>query len=205
MGCAICSFEMSKRCTSGSAYWARHDTAREGDGQRPGDGDGPGVEEWKQQGGRPVESARDMERHRKDRTADGERQQRLTERVTDLDRDQLRRPEREGDRRRLGYQASCSQPSQVSSRYGEEYAGGRCGGSGSRRGGTSEGNIQLNKEISGCGSTSRLCGLIAKHAGEFNHVNVATAFRKLLLATRSVSEARLLQAVEEAQHPATRR
>ena len=53
------------------------------------------------------------------------------------------------------------------------------------RGATREDNIQLNKEISGCGSTSRLCGLITKHAGEFNHVNVATAFRKLLLASRS--------------------
>ena len=53
-----------------------------------------------------------------------------------------------------------------------------------RHGVTSEDNIQLNKEISGCGSTSRLCSLITKHAGEFNHVNVATAFRKLLLASR---------------------
>ncbi|MGB1608004.1 MAG: hypothetical protein ACPIOQ_85535, partial [Promethearchaeia archaeon] len=109
----------------------------------------------------------------------------MTERGSDLDRDQLRRPEREGDRGRFGFQSSCRQPWQISSRYGEGHAGGRCGGSGGRRGATSEGNIQLNKEISGCGSTSRLCGLITKHAGEFNHVNVATAFRKLLLASRS--------------------
>ena len=112
-------------------------------------------------------------------------QQRMTERGTNLDRDQLRRPEREGDRGRFSFQSSCREHSQISNRYGDGYTGGRCGGSGGRRGATSEGNIQLNKEISGCGSTSRLCGLITKHAGEFNHVNVATAFRKLLLASRS--------------------
>ena len=129
-----------------------------------------------------MESARDVDRD--GRSEEGGRQ-RLTEKGTNLDRDQLRRRERAGDRGREGYQPTSRDHSRVSSRYGEGHAGGRCGGSGGRREATSEANIQLNKDISGCGSTSRLCGLITKHAGEFNHVNVATAFRKLLLASRS--------------------
>ena len=128
-----------------------------------------------------MESARDVDRD--GRSREGGRQ-RLTERGTDLDRDQLRRREREGDRGREGYHKCCRENRQVSSGNGGGHAGGRCGGSGGRRGATSEANIQLNKDISACGSTSRLCDLITKHAGEFNDVNLATAFRKLLLASR---------------------
>ena len=39
-------------------------------------------------------------------------------------------------------------------------------------------NIELNQEIMRITDTKELCDFICKHAAEFNHVNVATAFRK---------------------------
>jgi hypothetical protein len=53
---------------------------------------------------------------------------------------------------------------------------GNCGGG---RGTTSH-YTQLNRHILDCGSTGELCELIESHAEEFDAVNVATAFRKLL-------------------------
>jgi len=44
--------------------------------------------------------------------------------------------------------------------------------------------MQLNRHILDCGSTGELCELIETHAEEFNAVNVATAFRKLLQSRR---------------------
>ena len=46
-------------------------------------------------------------------------------------------------------------------------------------------NMQLNRHILDCGSTGELCELIEAHAEEFNVVNVATAFRKLLQSRRN--------------------
>ena len=40
-------------------------------------------------------------------------------------------------------------------------------------------NIEINKQITGDGVRA-LCTLIETRVGEFNHVNVSTAFRKLL-------------------------
>jgi len=62
--------------------------------------------------------------------------------------------------------------------------------------------MQLNRHILDCGSTGELCELIEAHAEEFNAVNVATAFRKLLQSRRNdvprgVVE-RALQAIEAA-------
>ena len=75
--------------------------------------------------------------------------------------------------------------------------GGRGGGGGAshpgsaaRRGGTnrpgpSRANIELNREISsGCVSAGDVCACIEARADDFNYVNVATAFRKLLTARR---------------------
>ena len=57
------------------------------------------------------------------------------------------------------------------------------------RGGGGQGaaryNIQLNQQIAACESTREVCSLIEEHAAAFNHVNVATAFRKLLQAPRA--------------------
>ena len=41
-------------------------------------------------------------------------------------------------------------------------------------------NIDINKQIMGARGASELCTLIEARATEFNQVNVATAFRKLL-------------------------
>ena len=46
-------------------------------------------------------------------------------------------------------------------------------------------NIQLNAHICACESVGELCALIEHRSLEFNHVNVATAFRKLLPASKS--------------------
>ena len=61
-------------------------------------------------------------------------------------------------------------------------------------------NIEINKQITGCGGARDLCALIEVRAAEFNHVNLATAFRKLLQSrrdgvTRDVERA--LQALDE--------
>jgi len=63
-------------------------------------------------------------------------------------------------------------------------------------------NIQLNRHILDCGSTVELCELIEAHMEEFDPVNFATAFRKLLLSRRDgvprgVAE-RVSQALEAA-------
>ena len=68
--------------------------------------------------------------------------------------------------------------------------------------GTTAHYMQLNRHILYCGSTGELCELIEAHAEEFNAVNVATAFRKLLQSRRNdvprgVVE-RALQAIESA-------
>jgi len=44
--------------------------------------------------------------------------------------------------------------------------------------------MQLNHNIQDCGSTGELCELIEAHAEEFDHINVVTAFRKLLQSRR---------------------
>ena len=77
----------------------------------------------------------------------------------------------------------------------------RQGNGGGGRGTTAH-YMQLNRHILDCGSTGELCELIEAHAEEFNTVNVATAFRKLLQSRRNdvprgVVE-RALQAIEAA-------
>ena len=47
--------------------------------------------------------------------------------------------------------------------------------------GHSQHNIQLNRQITASGSAHELCALIEKDIARFNQVNVATAFRKLLM------------------------
>jgi len=44
--------------------------------------------------------------------------------------------------------------------------------------------IHLNGRILNCSSAGELCELIETHAVEFNHINVATAWRKLLQSRR---------------------
>ena len=46
-------------------------------------------------------------------------------------------------------------------------------------------NMQLTAQICACESVGELCALIEHRSLEFNHVNVATAFRKLLPASKS--------------------
>jgi hypothetical protein len=61
-------------------------------------------------------------------------------------------------------------------------SGGEGNGGGGR--GTTAHYAQLNSHILDCGSTGELCELIEAHAEEFDAVNVATAFRKLLQSRR---------------------
>ena len=46
-------------------------------------------------------------------------------------------------------------------------------------------HIELNKQITRLGSAGELCELIEARSAEFDHVNVSTAFRKLLSAGRA--------------------
>ena len=64
---------------------------------------------------------------------------------------------------------------------------GRSPGAGAPRGGKSAGraHIELNQHIMRLGSAGELCELIEARSAEFNHVNVSTAFRKLLSAGRA--------------------
>jgi hypothetical protein len=41
-------------------------------------------------------------------------------------------------------------------------------------------NIELNKQVMRIHDTRELCDFVSTHAAEFNHVNVATAFRQVL-------------------------
>ena len=41
-------------------------------------------------------------------------------------------------------------------------------------------NIELNKQVMRISDTRELCDFVLTHAAEFNHVNVATAFRQVL-------------------------
>ena len=68
-------------------------------------------------------------------------------------------------------------------RGGGGHAGHTNRGSGGQ--GAARYNVQLNQQIAACESTREVCSLIEEHAAEFNHVNVATAFRKLLQAPRA--------------------
>ena len=65
--------------------------------------------------------------------------------------------------------------------------GGGRGGGGAPAGGksTSRAHIELNQQITRLGSAGELCELIEARSAEFNHVNVSTAFRKLLSAGRA--------------------
>ena len=54
-----------------------------------------------------------------------------------------------------------------------------------RRSGSARHCISFNKQIIQSGATSEVCSLIDQHVAEFNHVNVSTAFRKLLQAPRA--------------------
>ena len=71
--------------------------------------------------------------------------------------------------------------------------------------GPSKRNVEINKQITVCQDSRDLCALIDAHAAEFNPVNVATAFRRLLQMWRGGRGARArgvversLQALEEA-------
>ena len=45
--------------------------------------------------------------------------------------------------------------------------------------------MELNKQIVRSGATRELCTLIEERVAEFNHINISTAFRKLLQASRA--------------------
>ena len=45
-------------------------------------------------------------------------------------------------------------------------------------------NIAINKEITACTDAKDTCSVIHNHVAEFNHVNLATAFRQLLRTPR---------------------
>ena len=70
-----------------------------------------------------------------------------------------------------------------------------------RRGGIRK-HIELNKRISACTAAGELCTLIAAHGTDFNHVNVATAMRKVLQAPQTgvpkATVRKALQTLEEA-------
>ena len=63
-------------------------------------------------------------------------------------------------------------------------------------------NFQLNREIMDCRSAEEVCELIVERAAEFNHVNVATALRRVLQSRRDGVPRKLkeqaLQALEAA-------
>jgi hypothetical protein len=61
-------------------------------------------------------------------------------------------------------------------------------------------NIELNKQVMRISDARELCDFVLTCAGEFNHVNVATAFRQILKKPKGIppkSLARALQTLEE--------
>jgi hypothetical protein len=59
-------------------------------------------------------------------------------------------------------------------------------------------NIEINRQIVACEDPTELCALIQARVAEFNHVNVATAFRRLLQTRRQgVSRAAVDQALRQ--------
>ena len=70
---------------------------------------------------------------------------------------------------------------------GSAQGGGRGDGARAPTGGKSASRayIELNQQITRLGSAGELCELIEARSAEFNHVNVSTAFRKLLSAGRA--------------------
>ena len=59
------------------------------------------------------------------------------------------------------------------------------GGQGAARNSSRSYNMELNKQIVRSGATRELCTLIEERVAEFNHINISTAFRKLLQASRA--------------------
>ena len=57
-------------------------------------------------------------------------------------------------------------------------------------------NIELNKQLIRISDTRELCDFVSTHAAEFNHVNVATAFRQVLKKPPKAL-AQALQTLEE--------
>ena len=78
------------------------------------------------------------------------------------------------------------------------------GNSGGGRGTTAH-FIQLNRHILDCGSTVELCELIQARVAEFNHVNVATAWRKLLQSRRDGVHNRVMEGALQALEAAALR
>ena len=62
--------------------------------------------------------------------------------------------------------------------------------------------IEMNKQIMRIIDTRELCDFISTHAAEFNHVNVATAFRQVLKKPRGIPPKALAQALQTLEESA---
>ena len=60
----------------------------------------------------------------------------------------------------------------------------------------------MNKQIMRISDTRELCDFISTHAAEFNHVNVATAFRQVLKKPRGIPPKALAQALQTLEESA---
>ena len=78
------------------------------------------------------------------------------------------------------------------------------GNGGGGRGSTAH-DRGLNRRMQDCGSTGELCQLIEAHAEEFDGVNVATAFRKLLQSRRDAVPHGVVQRASQALEAAALR
>ena len=73
------------------------------------------------------------------------------------------------------------------------------GGGGAPRGGksASRAHIELNQHIMRLGDAAQLCELIEARSADFNHVNISTALRKLLLSAGRAGVPAWARAVEK--------
>jgi len=65
-------------------------------------------------------------------------------------------------------------------------------------------NIELNKQLMRISDTRQLCDFVSTHAAEFNHVNVATSFRKILQVSRGGGERSMQHALDALEKAAVR-
>jgi hypothetical protein len=126
--------------------------------------------EWEKQRGRERERGweREMERER-DRDMERERER---EREKEKERERERKRNRESGGVRGGDAGGYRRDDK-----GRKHGGRDSHGENFR---VPKLNIDINKQIMGARGASELCSLVEARAAEFNHVNIATAFRTLL-------------------------
>ena len=67
---------------------------------------------------------------------------------------------------------------------------------------TKQFNIELIKQVMRIHDLRELCDFVSTHAAEFNHINVVTAFRKVLKKPKGIPPKALTQALQTLEESA---